>query len=113
LHFGIYRVTSPNICREICGQGDDEKSGDVVGVWVAAISIAAARLLCVDPGMGHDRNRERKPAGAFQLMKVSARAPGVAAATARGTAPWLVQFAGALRAEDRAALENAGATIRG
>ncbi len=89
-----------------------------LGTWlacgVAAISIARGApppALILEWGTIETASASQQ--AAFQLMKVSARAPVLQRPTARGTAPWLVQFAGALRAEDRAALENAGATIRG
>ena len=89
-----------------------------LGTWlacsVAAISIARGApppALILERGTIETASASQQ--AAFQLMKVSARAPVLQRPTARGTAPWLVQFAGALRAADRAALENAGATIRG
>ena len=88
-----------------------------LGTWlacgVAAISIARGAPPALILERGTIETASASQQAAFQLMKASARAPVSQRPTARGTAPWLVQFVGALRAEDLAALENAGATIRG
>ncbi|HPT17664.1 MAG TPA: S8 family serine peptidase, partial [Kiritimatiellia bacterium] len=88
-----------------------------LGTWlacgVAAISIARGAPPALILERGKIETASASQQAAFQLVKVSARAPVSQRPTARGTAPWIVQFAGALRAENLAALENAGATIRG
>ncbi|NCA83917.1 MAG: hypothetical protein EOM72_14475, partial [Opitutae bacterium] len=48
-----------------------------------------------------------------KLMKASGSAPVLQRLTSRGTAPWLVQFNGAVREEGKMALEETGASIRG
>ena len=50
---------------------------------------------------------------AFRLFASSATAPVLQRLSARGTAPWLVQIAGAIGEDRKAALEKTGATIRG
>ena len=50
---------------------------------------------------------------AFRLFASSATAPVLQRLSARGTAPWLVQIAGAIREDRKAALEKTGAAIRG
>ena len=49
----------------------------------------------------------------FLLFKSFASAPVVQRLSATGTAPWLVQFAGAIREDRKAALEKLGAAVRG
>ena len=50
---------------------------------------------------------------AFRLFASSATAPVLQRLSASGTAPWLVQFAGAIGEDRKAALEKTGAAIRG
>ena len=49
----------------------------------------------------------------FHLLKASAQLPVVQRATARGTVPWLVQMAAAIRPQDHTALEAEGAVVHG
>ena len=78
---------------------------------IAAVAMGAGAPLRLDWGALHTAS------GAQQRMsrslRSSARAPSVQRKSARGTVPWLVQFEDVVREEWKAAMETAGAELKG
>ena len=81
------------------------------GCMIAAAAMGAGAPLLLDWGAVDTAS------GAQQRMsrslRSSARAPSVQRKSARGTVPWLVQFADVVREEWKAAMETAGAELKG
>ena len=78
---------------------------------VALTAMGETPPLSLDGGMIDTASAEQQ--AIFRLLKSTPRAPVLQRTTSRGTAPWLVQFAGAIRGEWKADLETAGAVIHG
>ncbi len=81
------------------------------GVVAASTALGANPPLSLDWGMIETSNEAQQ--SAFHLIKSSACAPVVQRLSSRGTAPWLVQFNGAVREEWKIELASAGAAIQG
>ena len=81
------------------------------GAMVVSTAMGADQSLLLDWGSIETASEQQQET--FRLLKSSARAPTVQRLDSRGAAPWLVQFAGAVREEWKTALEGAGAAIHG
>ena len=79
--------------------------GAGVGCLAAWMSVAAAEPLVLEWGMVDTSGAGQQ--AALGLLRSSVAAPVVQSLTAQGTAPWLVQFEGAIREEWKGALEGA------
>lgn len=85
--------------------------GAGLGCLAAWMSAAAAEPLRLEWGSIETMSDGQQ--AAFHLLESSGTAPVVQLLTALGTAPWLVQFEGAIREEWKSALEKEGGAIRG
>ena len=84
----------------------------LAGGWLVAAAIRAEAVpLWLERGALDPASAESQ--AQFLLFKSSASAPVAQRLSATGTAPWLVQFTGAIREDRKAALEKTGAAIRG
>ena len=82
----------------------------LVGLWAGATFAAAAPLIL---DWGTLDTAAAGPQKATQALRAAGRATAVQQLNARGAAPWLVQFDDVVQDEWRAALEAAGAKIKG
>ena len=83
----------------------------VCGAMAAITTMGADQPLFLDGGTIATSGGEQQQI--FRLLKSTSAAPVVQRLTSRGTAPWIVQFNAEIRAEEKAALESAGASIHG
>ena len=84
----------------------------LAGGWLVAAALRAEEVpLRLEGGALDPASAELQTQ--FLLFKSFASAPVVQRLSATGTAPWLVQFAGAIREDRKAALEKLGAAVRG
>lgn len=82
----------------------------LIGLWACSAWAAGAPLIL---DWGTLDTTAAAPRKATQAIRAAGRATPVQQLNARGAAPWLVQFDDVVQDEWRAALEAAGATIRG
>ena len=89
--------------RKILGFG-------LIGLWVCSAWAGGAPLILDWGTLDTAAAAQQK---ATQAIRAAGRATTVQQLNARGAAPWLVQFDGVVQDEWRAALEAAGAKIKG
>ena len=80
-------------------------------VGLCALSAAGGAPLLLDWGTVDTAGAAQQKRS--QAIRTSARAPVVQSLSAQGTAPWLVQFDDVVQEEWKAALEAAGAKVKG
>ncbi|MGD9611382.1 MAG: S8 family serine peptidase [Kiritimatiellia bacterium] len=88
---------------------------NILGFWLVGLCAASAwgagAPLLLETGALD--TSAAAPQQTLQMLRRGARVAPVQRLSARGTAPWLVQFEDVVQDEWRAALEAAGATIKG
>jgi hypothetical protein len=80
-------------------------------LMVASAAMGAVEPLTLDWGRLETASDEQQAMS--NILRTSVPAPTIQRLSQRGTAPWLVQFKGVIREEWKAALEEAGAMIKG